>query len=87
MTTVSLRETITPEALLGRVSAAVQMLGALAVPIGIFVGGLLTDRIGASLTYTVMAGALVLLLVVSLLAGLRRLDASAPAVTGADTLG
>lgn len=87
VTTVSLRETITPEALLGRVSAAVQMLGALAVPIGIFVGGLLTDRIGASLTYTVMASALVLLLVVSLLAGLRRLDASAPAVTGADTLG
>ena len=34
-----------------------------------------------------LAGALVLLLVVSLLAGLRRLDASAPAVTGADTLG
>lgn len=81
VTTVSLRETIIPEPLLGRVSAAVQMLGALAVPPGIFVGGLLTEHIGASLTYTIMAGALILLLLVALLAGLRRLDASAPAVT------
>jgi hypothetical protein len=79
-TTISLRETITPEAYLARVSAAVQTLGALVVPIGAFVGGLLTDAIGASLTYSAMAGALLVLLLLALLAGLRRLNASAPAV-------
>jgi MFS family permease len=80
ITTVSLRGTITPAPFLGRVSAAVQTVGALALPVGTFLGGALTEMIGASLTYTIMAGALATLLLLALLAGLQRLDASAPAV-------
>jgi MFS family permease len=80
ITTVSLRQTITPAPYLGRVSAAVQTIGALVLPIGTFLGGVLTQRIGASLTYTAMAGALAVLLLVAVLGGLRRLDATQPAV-------
>ncbi len=83
ITTVSLRGTITPAPFLGRVSAAVQTIGALVLPVGMFLGGLLTQAIGATLTYTIMAGALAVLLLLALLGGLQRINASAPAAVPA----
>lgn len=79
VTTISLRATITPAPFLGRVSAAAQTLGALVLPVGTFLGGVLTQMIGASLTYTIMAGALAALVLLALLGGLQRLDATKPA--------
>jgi hypothetical protein len=79
VTTISLRQTITPGALLGRVSAAVQTASALAITLGTFLGGLLTVALGASLTFTVMAGGLVLLVALAILGGVQRLDPRGPA--------
>jgi len=87
ITTVSLRETITPAAFLGRVSAAAQTMGALVVPVGTFFGGALTQMIGASLTFTIMAGAFVALVLLALRGGLQRLDASKPAATPSEAFG
>jgi Na+/melibiose symporter-like transporter len=46
----SLRQTITPDALLGRVNAALQLLTAGVAPLGAIIGGVLGERIGIGAT-------------------------------------
>jgi hypothetical protein len=57
----------------------VQTASALAITLGTFLGGLLTVTVGASLTFTVMAGGLALLVALAILGGIQGLDPRGPA--------
>jgi MFS family permease len=64
--TVSLRQRIIPDALLGRVNSGYRLLGWGTIPIGAAAGGVLAEAIGLRAVF-VVAGALQLLLLVPLL--------------------
>lgn len=85
---VSARQSLTPEPMLGRVNASLRSIGALAMLVGVFAGGLLGETIG--LRATLLVGALAaglgaLLLLVSPVRALRSLPPSAAAEPGVGT--
>jgi hypothetical protein len=47
---VSLRQSVTPDRLLGRVSGSIELLVALVSPVGALMGGLLAEQIGVQVT-------------------------------------
>ncbi|NMB89352.1 MAG: MFS transporter [Chloroflexi bacterium] len=52
---ISLRQAVTPDRLLGRTNAGIEMLSAAAAPLGALVGGLLGDLLGVRATLVVAA--------------------------------
>ncbi|HZB60961.1 MAG TPA: MFS transporter, partial [Actinomycetota bacterium] len=64
--TVSLRQRITPDRLLGRMNAAYRLVGWGTMPLGAALGGFLAEALGLRLTFMVAAG-----LTVTVLAGFR----------------
>jgi MFS family permease len=64
--TVSLRQRITPDRLLGRMNAAYRVVGWGTMPVGAALGGFLAEALGLRLTFVVAAG-----LTVAVLAGFR----------------
>ena len=54
--TVSLRQRITPDRLLGRMNAAYRLVGWGTMPIGAFLGGALAEAVGVRATFAVAAG-------------------------------
>ena len=64
--TVSLRQRIIPDELLGRVNSGYRLLGWGTIPIGAAVGGVLAEAIGLRAVF-VLAGAVQLLLLAPLL--------------------
>ncbi len=69
---VSLRQRITPDALLGRLNSAFRLVAWGTIPLGSAVGGLLAEAVGLRATFA-LAG----LLVLAQLAGMRRVTDSA----------
>jgi predicted MFS family arabinose efflux permease len=53
--TVSLRQRITPDRLLGRMNAAYRLVGWGTMPIGAFLGGALAEAVGVRSTFAVAA--------------------------------
>jgi MFS family permease len=79
--TVSIRQAVTPTALLGRVSGAYQLLALGPMPLGGLLGGVLAERIGElpTITVSVAGSALaVLWILLSPVARLREVPASEP---------
>lgn len=74
---ITLRSTITPDRLLGRVSATSRMVSLGLQPIGMFLGGLALDAVGGSATLVAMAILASLISALFLLSGSLR-DARAP---------
>ena len=70
--TISLRQRIVPDALLGRVTSAYRLVGLGAMPVGAAAGGLVASAYGLPATFLVSAAGLA----VALLAGLRGLPRS-----------
>jgi MFS family permease len=55
--TVSLRQTLVPDALLGRVNSAYRMIGWGSMPIGALLGGIVADRFGLRAPFAIAAAA------------------------------
>jgi predicted MFS family arabinose efflux permease len=64
--TVSLRQRITPDRLLGRMNAAYRLVGWGTMPVGAALGGFLAEVLGLRPTFVVAAG-----LTIAVLAGFR----------------
>lgn len=58
---ITLRQTIIPDGLLGRVTSAYRLLGLGALPLGAFAGGMLADRLGLVAPYLFGGGLLILM--------------------------
>jgi MFS family permease len=78
--TVSLRQRITPDRLLGRMNAAYRLVGWGTMPIGAFLGGALAEAVGVRATFAVAAA-----IVLATLAGFRFVTREA--VTRAEAAG
>jgi len=61
--TVSLRQRISPDHLLGRVNACYRLVGWGTMPLGALVGGLVAETLGLRVVFALAAGAVLVLLV------------------------
>ena len=80
--TMSLRQTIVPQRLLGRVSSAMHLLQAGALPLGAVVAGVLAEAVGVRATLFIAAAGMalgVVFLIASPIPGIRDLDATGSA--------
>ena len=78
--TVSLRQAITPDRLLGRVNATMRFVFQSALPLGAVVGGILGTTIGLRAALAVGAAGMLLVVVALLVSPVRALQAQPPVV-------